>query len=59
LGYESVNRWGFPCMIDIPVVDCSGTTQGGGGTIPDGPENPQCPPGFCWSPELGRCHTCA
>lgn len=59
LGYESVNKWGFPCMIDIPVVDCSGTTQGGGGTIPDGPDNPECPPGFCWSAELGRCHTCS
>ena len=58
LGYESVNKWGFPCMIDIPVVDCSGNTQGGGGTIPDGPDNPECPPGFCWSSELGRCHTC-
>ena len=59
LGYETLNKWGFPCMIDIPVVDCSGNSQGGGGSIPEGPENPQCPPGFEWSDELGRCHTSA
>ncbi len=57
LGYETLNKWGFPCMIDIPVVDCSGNSQGGGGTIPEGPTNPTCPPGFTYDPELGRCVT--
>lgn len=34
LGYEEVSERGLPCMIDIPVVDCSGNAACGSGTDP-------------------------
>jgi hypothetical protein len=41
LGYDRVNGWGAPCMVSIPIVDCTGSYPGD-----DDPLDPACPPGY-------------
>jgi len=41
LGYDRVNGWGAPCMVSIPIVDCTGQYPGD-----DNPLDPACPPGY-------------
>jgi len=61
LGYDSVNKWGAPCMISIPIVDCTGNYPGSDDPLdpvpPDVPDPGNCPPGLVWSPLLRKCIT--